>query len=72
MFDHHVTELVAAAQADGAVRADIDASTATRLIFGMMNSVVEWYRPGGAVDRDQVAHDILTIALDGLRARPQG
>lgn len=67
-FDQRVTELVGDAQIDGAVRSDIDARTATRLVFGMMNSIVEWYRPDGAIDREQVAHDILAIALDGLRA----
>jgi AcrR family transcriptional regulator len=67
VFDQRVTALVAGAQAEGVVRADLDASTATRLIFGMLNSVVEWYRPGG--DDDRLARDILTVALDGLRAR---
>lgn len=69
VFDHRVTELVAAAQSEDVVRQDIDASTATRLIFGMLNSVVEWFRPGGPSDSDRLAHDLLAVALDGLRAR---
>ncbi len=68
-FDHRVTDLVAQAQSTGAVRADIDGSVATRLIFGMVNSIVEWYRPGGPVDRERLAHDVVAVALDGLRTR---
>ena len=68
-FDHRVTTLVVEAQSTGAVRDDIDGSVATRLIFGMVNSMVEWYRPDGPVDRDRLAHDVVTVALDGLRTR---
>lgn len=68
-FDQHVTALVRAAQAEGSVRADVDASAATRLIFGMVNSIVEWYRPTGADAAAGLAQDVLRVALDGLRTR---
>ncbi|WP_460773177.1 TetR/AcrR family transcriptional regulator [Microbacterium sp. GXF7504] len=67
LFDQQVTRLVAEAQQGGDVRDDVDASVVARLIFGMINSVVEWYRPGGPVDGARLGHDILTVALDGLR-----
>lgn len=67
VFDHRVTSLVAEAQAEGSVRDDVDAAVAARLLFGMINSVVEWYRPGGGVDGDRLGADIVRIALDGLR-----
>jgi hypothetical protein len=38
-----------------------------RLLFGMINSIVEWYRPGGGEDADRLADDVIAIALDGLR-----
>lgn len=66
LFDQRVTRLVADAQREGDVRDDVDAAVVARLIFGMINSVVEWYRPGGAVDGSRLGHDILTVALDGL------
>jgi AcrR family transcriptional regulator len=68
-FDHRVAELVAEAQSAGQVRADIDGGVATRLVFGMVNSLVEWYRVGGSVDREQLAHDVVAIAVDGMRTR---
>lgn len=68
-FDRKVTELVRAAQDEGSVRADIDASVATRLVFGMVNSLIEWYRPTGPEGADQLADDVLAVALDGLRTR---
>lgn len=71
-FDHGVTSLVVVAQAEGRVRPDLDPAIATRLIFGMINSVVEWYRPEGAVDPAALGRDILTLALDGLYRREGG
>ena len=68
-FDHRVTALVIEAQQAGIVRDDIDGPVATRLIFGMVNSIVEWYRPGGPVDRERLAYDVVTMALDGIRTR---
>ena len=69
-FDRAVTELVADAAAEGAVRSDVDPRIATRLVFGMINSVAEWYRPAGVENADQLADDVLAIALRGLSRRP--
>ncbi len=68
-FDHRVSELVHAAQAEGSLRADLDAGTTSRLLFGMINSIVEWYRPGGPLDAEALADATVSVALDGLRAR---
>ena len=65
-FDHRVTAIVREAQSAGDLAGDIDAAVATRLIFGMVNSLTEWYRPGGAVDPDQLADDVLRLSLGGL------
>lgn len=69
-FDRAVTALVNDAAAEGALRRDVNAGVATRLLFGMINSIVEWYRPTGPEDADQLADDVLTIALHGLSAAP--
>jgi AcrR family transcriptional regulator len=68
-FDHRVTGLVVEAQRAGQVRDDIDGAVATRLVFGMVNSLVEWYRVGGPADRERLAHDVVAIAVDGMRTR---
>jgi len=67
-FDRAVTALVLEARNEGSVRSDIDPSVVTRLIFGMINSIVEWYRPGGPESADQLASDVLAVALEGLSA----
>jgi AcrR family transcriptional regulator len=69
-FDQRVAELLRAAVADGDLRADVEVRLATRLLFGMINSIVEWYRPEakGALDRQQVADAVVRLAFDGLRA----
>lgn len=66
-FDRTVTALVEEAQAEGSLRSDIDASVVSRLVFGMINSIVEWYRTGGREDADRLADDVIAVALDGLR-----
>ncbi|MDH6111995.1 AcrR family transcriptional regulator [Kitasatospora sp. MAP12-15] len=68
-FDHRVAELVRAAVAAGELRADVEPRLATRLLFGMINSVVEWYRPDGAPDTvDGIPDAVVRLAFDGLRA----
>ncbi|MEU5419378.1 TetR/AcrR family transcriptional regulator [Streptomyces sp. NPDC001407] len=67
-FDHQVAELLKRAAADGDLRADVDVRLATRLLFGMINSVVEWYRPGrGGATSDEVADAVVRTAFAGLR-----
>ncbi|MET7924902.1 TetR/AcrR family transcriptional regulator [Streptomyces sp. NPDC055059] len=67
-FDHQVAELLKAAAADGDVRGDIEVRLATRLVFGMINSIVEWYRPGGrGMDDREVADAVVQLIFGGLR-----
>ncbi|MFF5014286.1 TetR/AcrR family transcriptional regulator [Streptomyces sp. NPDC001165] len=67
-FDHQVAELLKAAAADGDVRGDVEVRLATRLVFGMINSVVEWYRPDtrDACGRE-VADAVVLLVFSGLR-----
>jgi AcrR family transcriptional regulator len=73
-FDHRVTELLEAAAADGDLREDMDLRLATRLLFGMINSIAEWYRPqsGGSVHDDEVADAVVRLAFGGLRRQVPG
>ncbi|MGG2461936.1 TetR/AcrR family transcriptional regulator [Streptomyces sp. RGM 3693] len=68
-FDHRVADLLKEAAADGDLRDDVDVRLAARLLFGMINSVVEWYRPGrgDGASRDEVAEAVVRTAFLGLR-----
>ena len=67
-FDRSVTALVGEARDEGSVRSDIDPRVITRLLFGMINSIVEWYRADGPESADQLANEVLAMALEGLSA----
>ena len=64
-FDRYVAGLVKQAEADGDIRPDIDPGVTARLLFGMVNSLVEWYRPA----HSDLADAVCAIAFDGLRQR---
>ena len=64
-FDRHVTAIVGQAQRDGALRTDLEPRLVARLLFGMSNSVVEWYR-GGSLSQETIARAIVTIAFEGI------
>lgn len=68
-LDHVVAELVRGAVAEGDLRPDVDPVVTARLLFGTVNSLTEWLRPGGSHDATQLADAVLGMAFDGLRAR---
>jgi AcrR family transcriptional regulator len=65
-FDHLIAKLMRNAQRQRDLRADIDPRLATRLLFGMLNSITEWYRPGGELDAPEVAEAVFRIAFEGM------
>lgn len=71
-FNRALAALVDEAHADGAIRDDIDSRTLTRLLFGMINSIVEWYHPDGPVNASTIADDVVAVAFTGIQpSRPQ-
>ena len=66
-FDRIVTGLVRAAEHEGDVRTDVDPAVISRLLFGTVNSLTEWYRPGGDLSADDLADAVVTITFSGLR-----
>ena len=66
-FDQIVTELVKQAGMEGDVRPDIDPAVTSRLLFGMVNSLTEWYRPRRGSTGAELADAVCKIAFDGLR-----
>src|SRR3954453_3620989 len=61
------TDLVRAAANEGDVRPDVDPAVTSRLLFGTVNSLTEWYRPDRGLDAEAVADALVATTFDGLR-----
>jgi AcrR family transcriptional regulator len=70
-IDDKLTSLVQAAVDERALRPDIPPELISRLLFGMVNSLVEWYRPDGPVDVQDLSRSIVDLAFDGLTTKIQ-
>jgi AcrR family transcriptional regulator len=68
-FDRIVTDLVRAAEEEGDVRPDVDPAVTSRLLFGTVNSLTEWFRPGGSLTAGDLADALVATTFEGLRAR---
>lgn len=66
-FDRIVSELVEAAAAAGELRPDIDPAVISRLMFGTVNSLIEWYRPERGLSPSELADAIVAMVFGGLR-----
>jgi AcrR family transcriptional regulator len=71
-FDRRVADLVRRAAADGDLRCDIGPDLAARLLFGTVNSLIEWYTPGGRLSPDDIGDALVALTLDGLRTPAGG
>jgi AcrR family transcriptional regulator len=69
-FDRVVTGIVRAAEHEGDVRADVDPAVISRLLFGTVNSLTEWYRPDRGLTADDLADAVVAITFAGLRTAP--
>ncbi len=67
-FDESVTAIVRAAQSAGEFDPGLDASLAVRLMFGMVNSIVEWYKPDGPLPIEGIADALAHIVFRGVEA----
>lgn len=65
-LDEQLAGLVRAAVDEGAVRADVDPELVSRLLFGTVNSLVEWYRPDGSLDAAHLADAVVALTFEGL------
>ncbi len=71
-FDHIVGGLVEQACDEGSIRPDVDPALTSRLVFGTVNSLIEWYRPSRGLGADDLADAMITMIFDGLRVRTGG
>ena len=65
-FEGEIVGWVHEAIDEGSLRDDIDPDVVSRLLFGMVNSLVEWHRPGGPVAPETLSRAVATVAFDGL------
>lgn len=65
--DHRLAVMVREAAEAGAIRDDVDPLLASRLVFGMVNSLTEWLR--GDRDVDALADAVTALAFEGLVPR---
>ena len=66
-FDRFAADALMQAAADGDLRTDLEPGLATRLSFGMLNSITEWYRPQPGASSDAVVEATVALILRGLR-----
>jgi AcrR family transcriptional regulator len=66
-LDRVAAGLVKEAIGDGDLRPDVDAAVTARLLFGMVNSLVEWLRPASTHTAAELADAVAAAAFGGLR-----
>ncbi|MEE2030646.1 TetR/AcrR family transcriptional regulator [Rhodococcus chondri] len=66
-LDAFVNGLALAAAEEGDLPPGVDPALVSRLTFGMVNSIVEWYRPRADGDADNLADTVVAIVFQGLR-----
>jgi AcrR family transcriptional regulator len=67
-YQERLVELAAEAQAAGELRPGVDAALFVRLVLGMSNSLVDWYRPDGTWSTRQIADTVVDLVLPPARA----
>ena len=66
-LDARLAALVGQAIDEGAIRADLDPAVVSRLVFGTVNSLVDWVDPDGSLDADGLAAAVEGLLFDGLQ-----
>jgi AcrR family transcriptional regulator len=65
-FDRFGADLVDEAASDGAVLPRIDPAITAKLLFGLVNSVSEWFTPQSKLDAERMADVIWQVAFSGI------
>lgn len=66
-LDRFVSDLVVAAADEGSLRRDVDPALTSKLLFGTVNSLTEWYRPARGISARELADSVSKLVFDGLR-----
>lgn len=65
-FDMKLRGLFELSLTEGTLRDDLDPGLAERFTFGLINSLVEWYRPGGRFTPEEMSAAVLRFLAGGL------
>ena len=65
-IDDDLARLVADAVAEGSLRSDLPPEVVSRLVFGTVNSLVDWYSPDGSLDPDTLSEGVADLLFRGL------
>lgn len=69
-FDARVVDLVTRALNDGTVTSGLDPALTTRLVFGLVNSISEWYHPERRMDEAVIPEAVVALVMHGLTPTP--
>lgn len=67
-FDRRLAEAIRVACEEDIVRRDLDPQLVSRLLFGMINSLVEWYDPRGKYLAEDISDTLIALLF---RANPR-
>jgi len=65
-----VRRVIVQGQKEGLLR-PVDPDVIAAMILGVLNSICQWYRPGGRVAADELVDELTEFILTGLRVSPR-
>jgi TetR/AcrR family transcriptional regulator, cholesterol catabolism regulator len=69
-YEQHLCDLIDGARAEGIVCPDLDTWLMMTMIFSMVNSIYNWYRPGGRLSLAAVTRNCTQATLGSLACPP--
>jgi AcrR family transcriptional regulator len=69
-FESIVVQILEDGRADGSFRSDLPNHTSALALFGMINWMHRWYKPGSTQSAKEIADTICALFLDGYRNPP--
>lgn len=70
VYDGYLRTLLRQGQAEEVICPDLDSKAVSMGIFGMMNWMYRWYKPGGSVTPDVLGDQFADMVLGGLVCQP--
>jgi TetR/AcrR family transcriptional regulator, cholesterol catabolism regulator len=71
LYDKFLRDLIRQGQAEKIICVDVDPKLSAITILGMMNWIYHWYRPGGELAAEDIAHDYADFVVAGLACDPK-